>query len=188
MKKDHFALKNFLKTKIGNKNHFFFEHPEDKSFKWEGTAWDRADARRKAREAYETRGEKKSLKEEMVTAGIPGAGDSGEAFKPSRPIARRGKFMNMETFVVSSSTFNSLRQQKKKGKHWRTYLEEDDAYHDLREYAKKCKGPIIVEDERTGACMYVRYGRGGLQEVFGATNTIEMCVHLKKKKLLLLTW
>jgi hypothetical protein len=102
------------------------------------------------------------LKEEIANAtgaAIPGSGDTGEAFRPSRPIARRGKFLNQETFVVSSSTFNSLREAKKKRVHWKRYLEEDDAYHDLREYAqKKRKGPIIVEDERTGACMYVRYG------------------------------
>ena len=92
-------------------------------------------------------------------AAIPGSGDTGEAFRPSRPVARRGKFLNQETFIVSSSTFNSLREAKKKRVHWKRYLEEDDAYHDLREYArKKKKGPIIVEDERTGACMYVRYG------------------------------
>lgn len=95
-------------------------------------------------------------------AAIPGSGDTGVAFprgpKP-RAVARRGKFLNQETFIVSSSTFNSLREQKRKGMHWKRYLEEDDAYYDLREYArKKRKGPIIVEDERTGACMYVRYG------------------------------
>lgn len=91
---------------------------------------------------------------------VPGTGDTGEAFvKPSRPIARRGKFAGHETFVVSAKTFNSLKEAKRKGKHWRKYLDEDDAYYDLREYArKKRKGPIIVEDERTGACMFVRYG------------------------------
>jgi len=88
---------------------------------------------------------------------IPGSGDTGEAFVSMRKPARRGMFMRQETFIVSSSTFNSLREAKKKRVHWKRYLEEDDAYYDLREYAKK-KGPIIVEDERTGACMYVRYG------------------------------
>jgi hypothetical protein len=91
--------------------------------------------------------------------GIPGSGDTGEAFGSMRKPARRGRIMNMETFIVSSSTFHSIKNQKKKGMHWKRYLEEDDAYYDLREYArKKRKGPIIVEDERTGACMYVRYG------------------------------
>jgi hypothetical protein len=86
---------------------------------------------------------------------IPGSGDTGEAF----PRAKKGKFLNQETFIVSHSTFNSLREAKKKGMHWKRYLEEDDAYYDLRQHAKKKKkGPIIVEDENTGACMYVRYG------------------------------
>jgi hypothetical protein len=98
------------------------------------------------------------MEEEMSTAGVVGTGDDPTVWKPSRPIARRGKFMNQETFIVPHSTFVGLREAKKKGKHWRTYLNEDDAYHDIREYAKSCKGPVIVEDERTGACMYVRYG------------------------------
>lgn len=98
------------------------------------------------------------MEEEMSTAGVVGTGDDPTVWKPSRPITRRGKFMNQETFIVPHSTFVGLREAKKKGKHWRTYLNEDDAYHDIREYAKKKKGPIIVEDERTGACMYVRYG------------------------------
>lgn len=107
---------------------------------------------------------KKRLNEDVpmnaTGAAVPGTGDSGEAFvKPSRPIARRGKFAGHETFIVSAKTFNSLKEAKTKGKHWRKYLDEDDAYYDLREYAKKKKkGPIIVEDERTGACMFVRYG------------------------------
>ena len=93
-------------------------------------------------------------------AAVPGTGSDPVTWMPSnRPIARRGRILNQETFIVSSSTFHSIKQQKKKGMHWKRYLEEDDAYHDLREYArKKRKGPIIVEDERTGACMYVRYG------------------------------
>ena len=93
-------------------------------------------------------------------APVPGTGDSGEAFmKPPRPMARRGKFAGHETFIISRKTFNSLKEAKNKGKHWRKYLDEDDAYYDLREYAKKKrKGPIIVEDETTGYCMFVRYG------------------------------
>jgi hypothetical protein len=110
------------------------------------------------------------ITEEMSTAGVVGTGDDPTVWKPSRPLARRGRFMNLETFIVSSSTFNSLRDAKKYKKQWRTYLEEDDAYHDLREYARKHDGPIVVEDERTGACMFVRYGKGKLNEAW--TNTI----------------
>jgi hypothetical protein len=105
-----------------------------------------------------------NMKEEAPTnatgLAVPGTGDTGEAF-PKGPmrVVRRGKFAQFETFIVSSNTFNSIRHQKKKGVHWKKYLYEDDVYYELREYArKKRKGPIIIEDERTGACMYVRYG------------------------------
>lgn len=96
----------------------------------------------------------------VTGAAVPGTGDTGQAFpRGPKPIARRGKFAGHETFIVSPKTFNSLREAKRKGKHWRKYLDEDEAYYDLREYArKKRKGPIVVEDERTGACMFVRYG------------------------------
>ena len=97
--------------------------------------------------------------DEEITNVTGDAVQTNTVFKPMRPMARRGKFAQFETFIVSSNTFNSIKHQKKKGVHWKRYLEEDDAYHDLREYArKKRKGPIIIEDERTGACMYVRYG------------------------------
>ena len=99
------------------------------------------------------------IEEEMTTAGVVGTGDSGDAWKP-----KHGKFGKHKTFIVSRKTFLSLKEAKKRGKHWRTYLEEDDAYHDLREYARKHKGPIVVEDENTGACMFVRYGEGPLFE------------------------
>jgi len=169
MKKDNFALKNFLKTKIGNKNHFYYEHPEDNSFKWEGTAWDKAEARSKAKDSYEKHTGKRM--EEDAPANSAGAGNVaalgvGPKGEPGRsaqmmPMVRRGKFAGKPTFIVSSTTFNSLKEAKRMRKHWRTYLNEDDAYHDLREYAKSCKGPIIVEDELTGCCMFVRYGNGG---------------------------
>jgi hypothetical protein len=106
------------------------------------------------------------ITEEMNVGAIAGTGDPRLPMDQREPgvmrrQTKRGKFMNMETFIVPHSTFVGIREAKKKGKHWRTYLNEDDAYHDIREYARKKKGPIIVEDERTGACMYVRYGKGG---------------------------
>lgn len=100
----------------------------------------------------------------MNAAGLGvGSPSQREPGMPSElmPMQRRkkGSFMNQETFIVSHSTFNSLREAKKKHVRWKKYLEEDEAYYDLREYArKKRKGPIIVEDDFTGACMYVRYG------------------------------
>jgi hypothetical protein len=147
--KDHFALKNFLSTKIGNKTHYHYEHPEN-DFKWEGTAWDKKEARSKAQDAYEKH--IKKLKEDAPTnnAGDGSAVQTNVQTKPERPPARRGKMFGRETFIVSSSTFNSIKHQKKKGMHWKRYLEEDDAYYDLREYARK---------ERSNNCRGRKNGR-----------------------------
>lgn len=79
--------------------------------------------------------------------------------KELMPMARRGKkFMGIEPYVVSSKVFNQIREAKKKGKHWRTFLDEDDSYHHIRLEARKSKKtPIIIEDEVTGAMCFVRY-------------------------------
>lgn len=123
------------------------------------------------------------ITEEMNVGAIAGTGDTRlppDQREPGRPPefmpmqrrkTRKGKFMNKETFIVPHSTFVSLREAKKKHKHWKTYLNEDDAYYDIREYAKAHKGPIIVEDENTGAMMYIRYGEGALYEAW--TNRVE---------------
>lgn len=91
-----------------------------------------------------------------------GVGPQGEPGRPPQlmPMAKRGKkFMGVEPYIVSSRVFNQIREAKKKGKHWRTYLDEDDAFHHIRVEARKNKkGPIIIEDENTGAMCFVRYG------------------------------
>lgn len=92
-----------------------------------------------------------------AVAGL-GIGPQGE------PGVRRGKFAGHDTFILKRTAFNSLKDAKKKGKHWRTYLEEDDAYSEIRDYARKNKGPIVAQCEATGACMFVRYGNGNLFE------------------------
>lgn len=95
-------------------------------------------------------------------AGV-GIGPQGEPGRPSQmmPMARRGKkFMGVETFVVTSKVFNQLRDAKRKGKHWRKYLDEDDSFHHIRMEARKNKkGAIIIEDENTGALIFARYGK-----------------------------
>ena len=47
--------------------------------------------------------------------------------------------------------------EKRKGKHWRTYLEEDDCYTEIREFANKNKGPLIVQNSLTKEMRYIRY-------------------------------
>ena len=97
-----------------------------------------------------------------AVAGI-GVGPQGEPGRPSQlmQMARRGKkFMGVETYIVPSRVFNQIREAKRKGKHWRKFLDEDDAYHHIRVEAKKNKkGAIIIEDENTGALIFARYGK-----------------------------
>jgi len=40
----------------------------------------------------------------------------------------KGQFAGAAVFEVNSKLFHNLTLQKRKGKHWRTYLEEDDCY------------------------------------------------------------
>ena len=71
---------------------------------------------------------------------------------------RQGQFMGAAVFEVSSSLFHEITMQKRKGKHWRTYLEEDDCYAEIREWARKNpKGKIVVRNECTGEMRYIRY-------------------------------
>jgi hypothetical protein len=97
-----------------------------------------------------------------AVAGL-GVGPQGEPGRPHQlmPMARRGKkFMGVETFIVPSKTFNTIRDAKRKGKHWRKYLDEDDAFYHIRMEAKKNKKKaIIIEDENTGALIFARYGK-----------------------------
>jgi len=118
------------------------------------------------------------MEEEMNVSAIAGTGDPRlppDQREPGRPpefmpmLRRktpRGKFAGYETFILPHSTYLSLKEAKRKHKHWKKYLEEDDSYYDIREYAMKKNGPIVVEDERTGACMFVRYGKQGLHEAW----------------------
>lgn len=71
---------------------------------------------------------------------------------------RKDKFAGAAVFEVSSSLFHNLTMQKRKGKHWRTYLEEDDCYAEIREWASKNpKSKIVVRNESTGEMRYIKY-------------------------------
>ena len=78
----------------------------------------------------------------------------------SESSVKKGRFAGNDTFIVPSDTFFRARNEKKKGKHWKTYIGEDDHGMHIREYAKRNrKRPIILQCERTGAMHYARYGK-----------------------------
>jgi len=69
-----------------------------------------------------------------------------------------GSFAGNKTFVVNDDMFIKARMEKKRGQHWKTYL-GGDKYEMIRQHANKNKkAPIILQNEKTGAMMYARYG------------------------------
>lgn len=71
-------------------------------------------------------------------------------------------FAGAVVFEVNSSTFHNAKMEKRRGKHWRTYLDECDELTHIREYANKHPGkPIILRNKLTNEMMYARYGKKG---------------------------
>jgi hypothetical protein len=79
--------------------------------------------------------------------------------KAPNPIAEEFEtFAGSVVFEVSSKVFHIARNEKRKGKHWRKYLDEDDCFAEIREYAKKNPGRgIVLRNENTGEMCYARY-------------------------------
>ena len=63
---------------------------------------------------------------------------------------------------VPTTTFLKARMGKKKYEPYRKILGEIENGEEIRQYGRKYyKEPIILEDERTGAMCYLRYGKKG---------------------------
>ena len=79
-----------------------------------------------------------------------------------KDVIKEETFAGAVVFEVSSSTFHNAKTEKRKGKHWRTYLDECDELSEIREYAKKNPNKaIVLRNENTGEMCYARYGRQG---------------------------
>ena len=69
-------------------------------------------------------------------------------------------FAGAVVFEVSSATFHNAKTEKRKGKHWRTYLDECDELAEIREYANRNPSkPIVLKNRTTTEMVYVRYGK-----------------------------
>jgi hypothetical protein len=96
-------------------------------------------------------------------AGI-GVGPKGEPGRnPSlMPMVRRSKnFAGKAVFSVPPKLYDEARLEKRKYQRWTKYLEENsfDELAPIREYANANPAmPIIIENEKTGAMCYVKYG------------------------------
>jgi len=112
----------------------------------------------------------KAIKEQMsvgagVIAGMPTASPPEETPVPAGvttggKMLRRKKFAGQEVFVVPSDAFHKARLGKKKFEHYSSYVGREDIGKEITEFARANKdAPIILEDEITGAMVYLRYGK-----------------------------
>ena len=75
-------------------------------------------------------------------------------------LVKEETFAGAVVFEVSSHTFHNAKMEKRKGKHWRTYLDECDELAEIREYAKRNpKKPIVLQNRNTNEMVYVKYGK-----------------------------
>lgn len=106
------------------------------------------------------------LKEDVVNsvgggniAGMP-TKDSPENTPVGKSnIIRRKKFAGKQVFVVDPTTFHKAYLGKRKYEHYERYLDGCDIAEEIREYGRKYwDEPIIIENEQTGAMVYLKYG------------------------------
>lgn len=115
----------------------------------------------------------KSIKEEvanaMGAAGISGAGSAvnvGVAgFDPvmtSSPLRRKppAMFGGKAVFKVPSDRYQKALKGKKKYEHYSSYVGRDELGEDIRAYIRENpNAPVILEDEKTGAMVFLKYGK-----------------------------
>jgi hypothetical protein len=78
-------------------------------------------------------------------------------------IASMSRFAGHDVFKVDTKRYLKSRFGKKRYKRWESYVGDDEVGTNIREYAKKFpKRPVILEDESTGAMLFLRYGKKGL--------------------------
>lgn len=124
-----------------------------------------------------TKTKKKLMDEEGPTNSVGGGaiaglgvGPKGEPPGPSNILAvlRRHRkyeewnpngFAGAKVFKVPSHVFEKCKHGKKKFVRYEVYVGGDQLGEEIRQYGRtNPKKPIIVEDEKTGSFMFLRYG------------------------------
>jgi len=114
---------------------------------------------------------KKNVTEDMGAAPTNGVGGGVVAGigiqNPNLPnqaepgVKKRKKFAGSTVFKVPSKSFVMARMLKRKHVRFEQYLGDADVAKEISEFANSnWKEAIIIEDEQTGAMMYLRYGKG----------------------------
>lgn len=107
-------------------------------------------------------GENSNLVEEIANTAGGGNIAGLDRGKPLLKV-RRKKFAENDVFVVDTNRFMKCRLGKKKYIKYETYVGNDDVGEAIRVYGRKYPSrPIIIEDEKTGSMMFLRYGKKSL--------------------------
>lgn len=94
-----------------------------------------------------------------AVAGI-GIGPQGEPGISHSTMLKRKKFAGMDVFEVNADWFHKARLGKRKHARYEHYVGTDEIGQAIRAYANEdYSRPIIIQDERTGAMCYLRYGK-----------------------------
>jgi sugar/nucleoside kinase (ribokinase family) len=73
------------------------------------------------------------------------------------------RFAGNDVFVVDTKRYNGARLGKRKYLKYETYVGNDEIGNAIREYGRKYpKKPIILQDDKTGSMIFLRYGRSGM--------------------------
>tara|TARA_B100000287_G_scaffold249813_1_gene234825 strand:+ start:2148 stop:2825 length:678 start_codon:yes stop_codon:yes gene_type:complete len=101
--------------------------------------------------------------EKFIKESAPTSVTTGQAGLDNNPPGSSKRFRGAKVFKVPTSTFLRARLGKKKYAPYRKILGEIENGEEIRQYGlKHYKEPIILEDERTGAMCYLRYGKKGI--------------------------
>ena len=93
---------------------------------------------------------------EKLQEDFSAATTTGDVAMVDKPM----NFAGNRVFKVPTATFMNARLGKKKYTKWQNYVGEADNFEEIRTFAlKNPKSAVILQDQQTGAMMYLRYGR-----------------------------
>lgn len=120
---------------------------------------------------------KEYLKSEMLNEEITNVVGTGsiagtDGNPPVGKTVMMRRFAGNDVFVVDTKRYNNARLGKKKYLKYETYVGTDEVGNAIRAYGRKYpKKPIILQDDKTGSMIFLRYGRSGMfTESFNAGN------------------
>ena len=146
-------------VKVGNK----FRLVSKSSGKNLGTYDSKAGAEKRERQVQYF----KHMSEDAPTNSVGGGAVAGIGVpnpnlpNQAEPGVKRKKFAGSTVFKVPTKSFVMAKMLKRKGVRFESYLGDPVVAKEIAEYANKnWHEAIILEDEQTGAMVYLRYGKG----------------------------